>query len=256
MAPYDLLGNIALVKFDRDSSRIAKQQFAVKLLKTHNSVTTVLEKIARIKGRLRTPTTKWIAGVKTKEVLYRENGCAFRFNVDSCYFSPRLSEERKNMASVVRKGERVLVMFGGVGVFAVVMGKTCKPREVVSVELGREPHRYALDNVKRNKLINVQCMQGDVRRVVPKLDGLFDRILMARPNLSDSFLDIAFNKIRAGGIIHYHGFYHEDEIDILKALICEEAHKMKKKIKILRTVQAGDIGVRKYRYRVDIKVLS
>lgn len=256
MAPYDLLGNIALVKFDRGSSRIAKQLFAAKLLKTHASVTTVLEKVARIKGRLRTPTTRWIAGVKTKEVLYRENGCAFRFNVDSCYFSPRLSEERKNMASVVRKGERVLVMFGGVGVFAIVMGKTRKPLEVVSVELGKEPHRYALDNVKRNKLTNVQCMQGDVRRVVPKLDGLFDRILMARPNLSDSFLDIAFKKIRTRGIIHYHGFYHEDEIDILKALILEEAHKMKKKIKILRTVQAGDIGVRKYRYRVDIRVLS
>lgn len=257
MAPYDILGNIALVKFDRDSGMLAKKRFATSLLKTHNSVTTVLEKTDKIKGRLRTPTTRWIAGVKTKEALYKENGCEFRFNIDACYFSPRLSSERKTMASVVKKGERVLVMFGGVGVFAIVMGKSKKPASVVSVELGRGPHAYALENVKRNKLQGlVDCVQGDVRKKVPLLRTVFDRIVMARPNLQDSFLDVAFRSIRKGGIIHYYGFYHQDEVDVLRALIMDEARKMKKIVKILGITQAGDIGVRKFRYRVDINVLN
>src|SRR3989344_7008807 len=119
MAPYDVIGNIALVKFLRGMKITAKKGFALKFLKEHKQVTTVLEKSARIKGRLRTPTTRFIAGAKTKVALYRENGCEFLLNVDTCYFSPRLASERAEIANLVKKGERVLVMFGGVGPFAI-----------------------------------------------------------------------------------------------------------------------------------------
>lgn len=255
MAPYDVVGNIVIVKFSRETSAREKKRFAAAYLAQNASVRTVVEKTSRIKGRLRTPETRWIAGEKTKEALYKENGCEFRLNVDTCYFSPRLSSERKHIASIVKKGERVLVMFGGVGPFSIVIAKQKKAREVVSVELGKEPHRYALENVKRNKT-NVICLQGDVRRKVPSLDGVFDRIVMARPNLEDHFLDVAFKKIKKKGIIHYYGFYEESQLDVLRVLILEEAKKLRKNISILRITKAGDIGTRKYRYRVDIKVLE
>jgi tRNA (guanine37-N1)-methyltransferase len=257
MAPYDIIGNIAIVKFDRETSMTTKKRWSTAFLKGHSSVKTVIEKSGKISGRLRTPTTKFIAGVKTKEALHRENGCEFRLNIDTCYFSPRLSSERSELASFVKKGERVLVMFGGVGVFAVVIGKSKKPSEVVSVELGRIPSKYGVENVKRNKVGDiVRCVQGDVRRVVPKLSGNFDRIVMARPNLSDSFLDVAFKKTKKGGMIYYYGFYLEDDLDIMKNMILDEAKKAKKKIKILKIKKAGDIGTRKYRYRVDIRILN
>lgn len=257
MAPYDIIGNIVVVKFERGISMTAKKRWAVKFLKEHLSVKTVLEKSGKISGRLRTPTTKFIAGVKTKEALHRENGCEFRLNVDTCYFSPRLSSERSELASAVKKGERVLVMFGGVGVFAVVIGKSKKPSEVVSVELGRVPSRYAVENVKRNKVGEiVSCVQGDVRRVVPKLSGNFDRIVMARPNLSDSFLDVAFKKIKKGGMVHYYGFYPEEDLGLMNEMIMGEAKKAKKKIKIVSVKEAGNIGKRKYRYRADLKIIN
>jgi len=109
--------------------------------------------------------------------------------------------------------------------------------------------------VKRNK-VNVEIVQGDVRNKVPKLNGKFDRIVMARPNLKDSFLDVAFSKIKKNGTIHYYGFYKEDKMDELKELIYYEALKAGKKVKVLGISKAGDIGIRKYRYRVDIKVLN
>lgn len=253
MAPYDIFGNIALIKFPRGTKRTEKKRYGERFLKEHRGVSTVLEKSDKIKGRLRTPTSVWVSGVKTKEALYKENGCEFRLHVDSCYFSPRLSSERKELASQVKKGERVLVMFGGVAPFAIVIAKHSKAKEVVSVELGRVPHRYAQQNVKRNK-VSVDLVQGDVRRVVPRISGMFDRIVMARPNLKDSFLDIAFKKIQKG-TIHYYGFYHEDDLAELKSLILEEAQRAHKKIKIIRVQQAGNIGARKYRYRADIRVL-
>jgi tRNA (guanine37-N1)-methyltransferase len=251
----DVLGNIVILKFDRDAKISDRKKFALDFLKKHKNVKTVLEKVGKFSGRLRTQKTKWLAGEKTKEVLYKENGCEFRFNVDTCYFSPRLSTERKEIAGMVKKDERVLVMFGGVAPFAVVIGKMSKVREIVSVEIGKECSRYARMNVKRNKLENVEIVQGDVRKKCRKeLIGKFDRIIMARPNLKDSFLDVAFSLVKNKGLIHYYGFYHEMDLQELKDLVKLEAEKAGKKIKILRVKKAGDIGAFKYRYRVDFRV--
>ena len=165
---YDFLGNIAIVKFDRKQKAGDKKKFAQELMAGNRSVRTVLEKAKKFSGRLRTMKTKFIFGEKTKEALYKENGCEFRFNVETCYFSPRLSSERKEIADMVRKGEEVLVLFGGVAPFAVVIAKSAKPKLVVSVELGKDCSRYAIENAKRNK-VDVRVIQGDVRRVLPKM---------------------------------------------------------------------------------------
>jgi tRNA (guanine37-N1)-methyltransferase len=252
---YDILGNIAIVKFQRGAKAAEKKKFALQFLKERGSVRTVLEKSEKFKGRLRTLKTKFVAGEKTKEALYRENGCAFRFNVDSCYFSPRLASERLEIAKFVKKGEKVLVMFGGVAPFAIVIARLSKAGKVLSVELGRECAKYAEQNVKMNK-VNVDLIQGDVRRIVPKLKERWDRIVMSRPNLKDSFLDVAFPAVKKGGIIHYYGFYPENEVEKMKELILREAKKAGRKVKILNVKKAGDIGVRKFRYRVDLKVLN
>jgi len=255
MANYDIIGNIAIVKFRRGERASAKKSFATTLMKKHKNVRTVLEKSDRIKGRLRTPTTKFIAGEKTKEALYKENDCVFRLNVDTSYFSPRLSAERKEIAEMVKKGENVLVMFGGVAPFAIVIGKKTKPKKVISVEFGKEPSKYAKENIKRNRLEKfVVAIQGNVRKVVPQMKEKFDRIVMARPNLKDSFLDVAFDAIKPKGMIHYYGFYLEEDKKKLKELITEESRKSGKKIKILKIKKAGDIGKKKYRYRVDFRV--
>jgi tRNA (guanine37-N1)-methyltransferase len=253
----DVLGNIAIVKFDWSEKSRDKKKFALDFLKKHKNIGTVLEKSGKFSGRLRTQKTKFLAGENTREALYRENGCVFRFNVDTCYFSPRLSEERKKIAKFVKRNERVLVMFGGVSPFAIVIAKKSKANEVVSVEIGRECSKYALQNVKRNKLENVKVVQGDVKRVISRDFGTtrFDRIVMARPNLKDNFLDVAFSVCKSGTEVHYYGFYLEYEKEELKELIELEAKKAKKKVRILRIVKAGDIGARKFRYRADIKLI-
>jgi len=255
MANYDVIGNIVIVKFSREEKLKDKRKWAERFLRGHKNVKTVLEKSGKIKGRLRTGKTKFILGEKTKEALYRENGCVFRLNVDSCYFSPRLASDRLEIAKKVKMGEKVLVMFSGVGPYGIVIGKLSDARKVVCVELGRECNNYAKENVKRNKLSDrVEIIQGDVRKVIPKMEKKFDRIVMARPNLKDSFLDVAFKVVKKGGIIHYHGFYKEEEKEKLVEMIKDEARKEGRKVKILRVKKAGEIGARKYRYRVDFKV--
>lgn len=257
MGRYDLIGNIAIVKFDRNTGSSEKKKYAIDFLKRHKNVKTILEKSERFKGRLRTQKTKYIAGERSKNAVYRENNCIFRLNVDTCYFSSRLASERKEIAGFVRKGEKVLVLFGGVGAYAIVIGKLSKASSILSVELGKECSKFAKENVKSNKLKErVEILQGDARRVLKNINEKFDRIVMPRPNLKDSFLDIVFPKIARNGIIYYYGFYGVDEIDKLKKLILNEAEKAEKQIKIIRIKRAGEIGIRRFRYRADIKVLN
>src|SRR3989338_5278124 len=271
---YDIIGSIAIVKFDRSVKNAEKKKFADDFLREHRNIKTVLEKTGKFSGRLRVQKTKYLAGEKTKEALHKESGCIFRLNVESCYFSPRLSNERAEISEIVKKDENVLVLFGGVAPFAIAVAKTKKPRKVISIELGRECNRYAADNIKRNKVSDkVGLIQGDVRKILPKMKEntkkssifgasktkrfeVFDRIVMARPNLKDSFLDVTFPHIKKGGMIHYYGFYKESEVDKMSEMIEQEASKAKKKIKIMKIKKSGDIGPYKFRYRADIKVLN
>lgn len=253
MPSYDIIGDIAVVKFNGESKR-QKKKFAEQLLKQKN-IKVVLEKADRVKGRLRTAKMSHIGGEKRKETLYKENGCRFLLNVETCYFSSRLSEERKRIAEKITGKDRVLVMFSGVAPFSIVIAKVSKPREVVSVEISRECDKYARKNVVLNKVENVKVIQGDVKK---KLFGLgkFDKIIMARPNLKESFLKYALKTARKGAIIYYYGFCRVDEKKGMLQELLEEARQEKRKIKIKEVVKAGDIAPYKYRYRVEIKVLD
>ncbi|PIN77729.1 hypothetical protein COV15_01450 [Candidatus Woesearchaeota archaeon CG10_big_fil_rev_8_21_14_0_10_34_12] len=257
MANYDILGNIAIMKFPEKTKKSEKLKKAKQLMKTYKSLTTVLEKKEKVKGRLRTIKTRFLLGEKTKEARYNENNCIFRLNVESCYFSPRLSGERAEVARKIKRGSRVLVMFAGVAPFAIVAGKQRKAKEIIAIELGKECCRYAEENVKLNKLQNVKIIQGNVKKKVTKKLGKFDVVLMPRPQLKDTFLKQAFAVSKKGTVIYYYGFQTAEEIRLEKTQkqILEEAKKAKKKIEILEQKLCGELAPYKSRIRVDLRVL-
>ncbi len=270
---FDVLGNIAIAKFPKDFKLINKKKFANKILKDNSSIKTILEKVGKFSGRLRKMQTKYLAGEKTKEVLYKENKCVFRFNIDTTYFSSRLSNERKEIASKVKKGDNVLVMFAGVAPFSIVIARNSKPKKVYSNEINREANKYAQLNIELNKVKDkVELISGDIKRVIassldtqgrtPKnsfqefLQGTkFDIIVMPRPQLKDTFLEQAFKVSKKGTRVYYYDFCQEDEINLIVEKIKQEAKKAKKKIKILKTKTAGEIAPYKIRVRVDLKVV-
>lgn len=254
---FDILGNIAILKFDKSEKKRSKISSAEELMNRHKNITSVLEKSGKIKGRLRTFKTNYLAGEKTKVALYKENNCLFRFDVEKTYFSPRLSNERAEIAKQVKKNENVLVLFAGVAPFSIVIAKNAKPKKIVSVEINREASKFAQENVKLNKLNNIEIIQGDVKKIIPRLAGKkisFDRIVMPRPQLKDTFLEYAFKVSKKDTIINYYGFSKEP--DEIISQIKEQAEKSGKKIKINSVKKAGDVAPFRYRWRIDFKVLS
>ena len=289
---FDILGNIAVVRFPKKFKLKDKKKFAKDLLKKHKSVKTVLEKVGKVKGRLRKISTKYLAGEKTKEVLYKENACVFRFNIDKTYFSPRLSNERKEIASLIKKGENVLVMFSGVAPYAIVIAKNSKSGKIYSNEVNREANKYALLNIELNKVKDkVILISGGIKKVAEKINkgrlsikgnlflkggvsvrgnlhlkgGVsvrgnlvplkFSVIIMPRPQLKDTFLEQAFILSKKGTRIYYYDFCKENEIEKAKEKIKTEAKKHKRKIKILNVKKAGEIAPYKFRIRIDLRVL-
>lgn len=254
---YDILGSIAIVRFPKKLKQKEKKVFAEKLLKKQNSLKTVLEKYGKIKGRLRKIQTKYLAGIKTKEVLYRENSCVFRFNIDDTYFSPRLSNERKEIASKIKKSQEILVMFAGVSPYSIVIAKNSKAKKVYSNEINREANKYAQLNIELNKLKEkVELIPGDIKKISGKIKKKFSVIVMPRPQLKDSFLKQAFSLSKKNTIIYYYDFCKDDEINLIIEKIKEEAKKSKKRIKILNKKVAGEIAPYKIRLRVDLRVLN
>ncbi len=254
MALYDLLGNIAVIHPGLNKNE--KLRLAKKLLQKSN-IKTIVEKLDKIKGRLRTIKVKHVLGKKTLIAKVKENNCEFIFNISSCYFSTRLSNERKEIANKIKKKDRVLVMFSGVGVYPIVIYKVAKPREIIGIELGKDCHKYALQNLKLNKVNKekVKLIQGDVNKKIIKKLRKFDVIVMPRPNLKESFLKQALIVSRKNTMIYYYAFGHINDLNKIKENLLKEVKKLKKKIKILKVVRAGDIAPYKFRYRIEIKVL-
>jgi tRNA G37 N-methylase Trm5 len=50
---YDVMGNVAILKFDREAKARDKKKFALDYLEKHKNVRTVLEKSEKFTGRLR-----------------------------------------------------------------------------------------------------------------------------------------------------------------------------------------------------------
>jgi len=257
MAFYDIVGNIAIIKSEGKTRKQVKQ-VAKKLLERPN-IKTVVEKIDHFHGRLRTIKTKHLAGVRNLVAEYKENDCLFRLDVEKAYFSSRLTNERKEVAKMVKKGDNVLVMFSGVGPFPIVAAKTKKPKKVISIELGRIPSRYAKENVALNRVEDiVEVIQGDVKKQIPKLvkkKEKFELIVMARPNLKDSFLVDALKVAKKGTKIIYYGFCHEDDLKKMIEDLKIEAKDVKRKFRISKIKEAGKIAPYKYRYRIDMKII-
>ncbi len=255
---FNILGNLAVVNFSDKIKLKDKKTFAREILKKNQNIKTILEKSGKFSGRLRKMKTKYLAGEKNKEVLYRENNCIFRFNLDTTYFSPRLSNERKEIASLIKKNDEVLVMFAGVGPYSICIAKNSGVK-VYSNEINREANKYAELNIKLNKVKDkIELIPGDIKKVAEefkKKKQKFDVIVMPRPRLKETFLKEAFLLSKKGTRIFYYDFCKiEDENKIIEK-IKNEAEKARKKIKILKIKQAGEIAPYKIRIRIDFEVL-
>ena len=251
---FDVVGNIMI--FSDFPKELFKKEKIIgqTILQNYHHIKTILKKTKKYSGKYRTAKLKVITGEDRKETIHKENDVLMKLDVEKVYFSPRMSSERKRIADLINPNESVLVMFSGSGVYPLVIAKNSKAKDVYGVEINPTAHKYALENIKKNKLENkIRLFLGDVKKVMPKLNKKFNRILMPLPKGGEGFLYLTLKYIKNKGTIHFYDFLHEDEFYKAEEKIKNACEKSRKKYKILGIVRCGQYSPGFYRICADFE---
>ncbi len=236
---FDIIGDIAIIEIPRGLEK--KEKLIAKALMTVHKNIKVVAKKSQIEGTYRIRKLRVIAGERRTETIHKEHNCIIKLDTSKVYFSVRLSHERERIAAQVKNGENVLVMFAGVGPFALVIARKKPNAKIIGIELNPVAAEYFKENIKLNKLKNCEALYGDVRKLIAKrktqdsrLICWADRILMTLPKNAEDFLDVAFLAAKNNTIVHFYHFGPEEKVfDDAETKITNAAKKSNLKIKIL-----------------------
>lgn len=252
---FDIVGDI-LIFSDFPKGLVKKEKLVANaLLSLHKNTKVIAKKTKKYSGKYRLAKLKIIVGANRKETTHKENNVSLKLDVEKVYFSPRLSNERKRIANLIKKNESVLVMFSGVGVYPCVIAKNSALNEIYGIEINPLAHKYALENIQLNKLRNIKLIRGDVKNIIPKLNKKFDRILMPLPKGAEGFLSYSLKSIKKRGIIHFYTFGRENEFNKIKKDLVEKCKEFRKKIKMIKLVKCGHYSPYTFRICIDFRVL-
>ncbi|MCD6493559.1 MAG: class I SAM-dependent methyltransferase family protein [Archaeoglobaceae archaeon] len=251
---FEIIGDIVIIEIPEEIIHL-KNLIVNAILKKHKHVKTILRKVGEVNGVFRVAKYEIIYGSET-ETIAKEFGCKFLVDPTKVYYTVKLSGERERIAKQVREGEKVLVMFAGVGPYAIVIAKLAKPKVVVGIEINPKAVEYFRKNVKLNKVDNVVIYEGDVKEILPKINEEFDRILMPAPHSAENFVYLIKNKIKVGGIVHYYTFASQNEEKVLPEKIKEIFEKSGMVVEILNIKECGSFAPYVNRYVADVKIIK
>ena len=223
---FDIVGDIAITKLP-DSSADNAQMVAGVIMNRHRKVKTVLVQESKVCGKFRLRRLTCIGGENRTHTLHKESMCAFSVDLQSCYFSPRLSGERLRIAQLVQPNEVIVNMFAGVGCFSIVIAKRVPSARVFSIDLNPSAYAFMQKNIGLNRVYGkVTPLLGDSRTIIQtSLKGCADRVLMPLPEKAYDYLPDAVSALKpSGGWIHVHTFEHATKTE-------DSAEKVRQKVK-------------------------
>ncbi len=249
---FEIIGDVAIIEIPEVLEH-RKQIIVDAILKAHKHLKTVLRKRGEVSGIYRIASYEILHGIET-ETTAKEFGCRYRLDPTKVYYSSKLSNERDRIAHLAEDGETILVMFAGVGPYAILLAKR-KDVDVTGVEINPVACEYFRENVRLNKVENrVRVICGDVRDIVPGLNRKFDRVVMPSPFIAEEYVDLLPYVVKKGSTVHYYTIAGEEEKEALPVRIENEfkKHGMVAKTTFLRRV--GSYAPRVNRYVLDIKI--
>ena len=206
----DIIGRVALVKIPTPLEAW-KTEIGHAILTVNRYVETVLAKVGNVEGEQRLRRYEVLVGSDNTATIHKEYGCVYHVDPKTAYFSPRLSEERRRIATLPTAGEVIVDMFASIGAFALQIAKTNPHVTVFAIDINPAAYHFLQRNIAANHVAHIiQPRCGDVRDVTTDLAGTVDRVIMDLPEHADTFVDVACMLLKpSGGIIHFYGFAAE-----------------------------------------------
>ncbi len=257
---FDIVGDIAVIKMPEDSV-VNASIVAEAILNKHKNVKVVLTQIDSVSGDYRTRRLIHVAGENRTHTVHKESGCLFAVDLQSCYFSPRLSHEHRRIAQLVQPSEIVINMFAGVGCFSLLISKQVASAKVYSIDINPFAVNYMKENIKINKVTGkVVPILGDSKAIVEaQLCGIANRVLMPLPEKALEYLPAAVCALKSSnGWIHFHGFERakktQDAIDVTKQKLVERLSSLNVNFEVAFAREVRRVGPSKYHIVADVLI--
>ncbi|VEU45261.1 unnamed protein product [Pseudo-nitzschia multistriata] len=279
---FDMIGDIAYLHSIPEGGD--PKAIGTAIMKKNKSIKVVVARQSNLEGTERAPGEEGlaiIAGAQRSPLItsHTEFGIRCVVDLNHCFFSPRMAQERLRICQQVARGEDVLVCFAGVGMEAIQISGRTEASSVVAVELNevavecaRRGHRM-LGNNKAVKTTGaaerLQIVQGDVLDVLPSLNRQFDRILAPRPKEGkldgdlgsgdggETFLRVLLRHMKDGGECHWYDFVADHEYPACErttTLIERLCKDQGMTMEVLHAAHVGSVAKRQLRVCLDFKI--
>lgn len=217
---FDIVGDIAIMKIPPELAHLSAE-IGGALMAASPSIRAVFSD-GGVRGEFRIRDLSLIAGSGSARTVHRESGTRICTDPSKVYFNPRLCSERARVAGLVRKGEVVIDMFGGVAPFGCVICRNASPKQVYSIDLNPECEAFARENARLNRISVLRPITGDAREAIRDLPPA-DRIIMNLPQTADEFLTDALAHIKPSGTVHLHRILERGELEDFTASLRDRA---------------------------------
>ena len=187
------------------------------------------------------------------------------------FFDPTSKQELKDKEGVLLANENGKLMISKETIQNIVDGVTKEYKgtkevsskvmldknnnvNITAVDINKNAIKYLNENIRLNKLHNIEAICGDINEVSKNLNKKYDRIIMNLPGLAYEFLDLAMTLTANNGIINYYEFsdsYGQGIERLQKA-----AKKENKKVEILNTRKVKSSSPGMWHVAIDAKVIS
>ncbi|MBR6023365.1 MAG: class I SAM-dependent methyltransferase family protein [Methanobrevibacter sp.] len=248
---FDTIGDIVILEIPEELE--SKKNIIGKATLDFTKRKSIYMKRSAVHGTIRIRDLELIAGEDNPVTIHKEHGARLKLNVEEVYFSPRLATERKRVSDSVCDGENILDMFCGIGPFPIVIARN-NDVSITGVDINENAIKYFKENIRLNKLKDIDAICGDAREISVSFKTKFDRIIMNLPGLAYDFLDVAMNLIEDGGIINYYEF--SDGYEQGTKRLIDAASKENKNVEIINTRKVKSTSPGEWHIAIDAKITS
>jgi tRNA G37 N-methylase Trm5 len=248
---YEQIGDIAIITIFPEMEKY-ENEIVETLLNTNKGLKTIVKKINKHDGQKRIQEFIKLTKQGSFETTHTENQIKINLDITKTYFSARTANERKRIASLVDKNETILVMFSGCAPYPLVISKNSQAKKIIGVEINENAHNFGINNIKLNKLKNIELINDDVKNYIKTTKNKFDRIIMPSPTNADYFLEDALSVLNKNGKIQMYLFSKPEKLDYVKNKIKTISQKKQRHIKKINILEQLHISNEVKKFCFDI----
>eukprot|EP00986_Skeletonema_menzelii_P000813 scaffold237_cov146-Skeletonema_menzelii.AAC.16 len=288
---YDVVGDVAILNNLPEGDDETQKKVGEWIMKKNKAIKIVVARHCALSTEDRSPGSsglKQLAGHPRDPIVtsHYEYGIKCVVDLNHTFFSPRMAPERLRLAQQVARGERVLVVFAGVGMDALQIAARTEAKEVLVIER----NAIACECIRRGKLMlsrnktapcpgsgkgaseRMHVLEGDGLELLPTLEkGSFDRIVAPRPKEGSldgdlgtgdagmSFLMVMLPLLKPKGEVHWYDFAADHELpncDRTRKTLEKACQSLGLEMEVIHVARVGSIAKRQWRVCVDFRIIA